>query len=166
MMLILVLAVTTTLVSLTILSNASALFRPQISEIHSDTEKKISNQYDITFTSDETLGELNTAPTNDKEFYVCINVKGMKKRETIPFYLKCEIVEKSNSPSPSSIASAKADSRTSLSAIDSGITPFDSPLLSQRRPDLLDAPPVGLGRGIVGVGAVDFGHGLGRFVLR
>ncbi|GIZ02781.1 hypothetical protein CEXT_132511 [Caerostris extrusa] len=101
MMLILVLAVTTTLVSLTILSNASALFRPQISEIHIDTEKK-----------------------------------------------------------------TEGDSRTSLSAIDSGITPFDSPLLSQGRPDLLETSPVGLGRGIMGVGAVDFGHGLGRFVLR
>ncbi|GBN22093.1 hypothetical protein AVEN_116101-1 [Araneus ventricosus] len=165
------------LIFLIIFTNASTLLNTLTFDFRREThfsrgKENMPEQYDIasnlvkepskTFIK----SKIYNAKVNSKDYYMCIHIKGMTKAaEDFPFNLKCQIIEKSSDKEFSNIPTSSGKSRKFLPLVDSSITPFELSLF-QRKSLNLDTSPVGLGSGILGIGAVDLGHGLGRFMLR
>ncbi|KAF8787596.1 hypothetical protein HNY73_009176 [Argiope bruennichi] len=166
------------LISLIILTNASTLlntfsyhFRKE--NDFSSEEKNILEEHDIASNfAHETSGKylkpkIYITKLSSKDYYICILIKDMTiSTDDIPFNFKCQVIEKSSVKEFFSNPSSSKNSRKFLPLADFSMTPFQSPLFQRKTLSLLETSPVGLGSGILGIGAVDLGHGLGRFIAR
>ncbi|GFS35663.1 uncharacterized protein NPIL_577021 [Nephila pilipes] len=172
-MLMLTLTLTvSTLVVLVTSTDSDTLFKIQTSEdrIETSPSNEKENVLDVSATSsnlieepEETDSNVFKSKTPENAYYIYVYIKGVtKSKEDLSVPLKFKIIEKLNNKE------ASMEDRKVLSPpkVDHKLTSLATSLFTRNRYNLLDTSPLGLGSGILGVGAFDLGHGLGHFGLR